>query len=60
MSNNKVKKTVSLNKTNPNDLKIIQKVNQDGFNFNEWARKVMIEAIRNEERMTVQRTEAFH
>lgn len=49
MSKNKVKKTVSLNCTNPDDLKIIDKINKEGFIFNAYVRKLILEDIRKEE-----------
>jgi hypothetical protein len=49
MSKNKVRKTVSLNRTNVDDLKIIEKIEQPGFIFNEFAREAMLEKIQREE-----------
>lgn len=50
MSENKVRKTISLNRTNPDDLKIIKKIEQPNFNFNEFSREAMLEKIQREEK----------
>ncbi|WP_226677158.1 hypothetical protein [Mesobacillus jeotgali] len=52
MSENKVRKTVSLNKKNPDDLKILKRIKhgeEEKFNFNDFAREAMLEKIRREE-----------
>lgn len=52
MSENKVRKTVSMNKQNPDDLKILKRIKhgEEGkFNFNDFAREAMLEKIRREE-----------
>lgn len=55
MSKNKIKKTVSLNKTNPDDMEIIKKISEPDFNFNEWARKLMLEDIRRDQNKIIQK-----
>ncbi|KSU86560.1 hypothetical protein AS180_17885 [Priestia veravalensis] len=57
MSKNKIKKTVSLNITNPDDAEIIKKISEPNFNFNEWARKLMLEDIRREKNKIVHKSE---
>jgi hypothetical protein len=57
MSKNKIKKTVSLNKTNPDDAEIIGKISEPNFNFNEWARKIMLREIRREKAKTIYKDE---
>lgn len=52
MSANKVRKTVSMNKTNPDDQKILKRIKhgeEEKFNFNDFAREAMLEKIRREE-----------
>lgn len=52
MSENKVRKTVSMNKTNPDDQKILKRIKYgeaEKFNFNDFAREAMLEKIRREE-----------
>lgn len=57
MSKNKIKKTVSLNITNPDDMEIIKKISEPNFNFNEWARKLMLEDIRREKSRVVHKNQ---
>lgn len=52
MSENKVRKTVSMNKTNPGDQLILKRIKHgedEKFNFNDFAREAMLEKIRREE-----------
>lgn len=52
MSGNKVRKTVSMNKKNPEDQRILKRIKygeDEKFNFNDFAREAMLEKIRREE-----------
>jgi hypothetical protein len=52
VSGNKVRKTVSMNKKNPEDQKILKRIKygeDEKFNFNDFAREAMLEKIRREE-----------
>ncbi|PKG22738.1 hypothetical protein [Niallia nealsonii] len=55
MSKNKIKKTVSLNITNPDDAEIIKKISEPNFNFNNYVRKLMLDDIRREKARVVQK-----
>lgn len=50
MSENKVHKSVSLNKNNPDDVIVLKVIEQPGFNFNGFAREAMLEKITREQR----------
>ena len=49
MSQNKVIKSISFNKTNKADEPILKKIEQEGFNFSGWAKKAMLDAIKREQ-----------
>lgn len=53
-SKNQIKKTVSLNKNDPGDFEIIQKISVPGFNFNQYVRKLMLDDIRREKTTIIQ------
>lgn len=52
MSKNKVRKTVSLNKSDAGDMEIIEKISAPDFNFNSYVRRLMLEDIRREKSKT--------